>query len=102
MNVEIIFAEFGGRGAANQKWVSDIGRLDPTYSRVKKYFPEAKIICYSDDKSIGDNYDVEVRFIDSDSTPFDKDYKEGSGKLKWGYHCCDYYQIKGLLESGQI
>ena len=76
MNVEIIFAEFGGRGAANQKWESDIGRLDPTYSSVKEYFPEAKIICYSDDKSIGDNYDVEVRFIDSDSTPFDKDYKD--------------------------
>ena len=99
MNVEIIFAEFGGRGAANQKWESDIGRLDPTYSSVKEYFPEAKIVCYTDDESIGDNYEVEVRFIDSDSTPFDKDYKEGSGKLKWGYHCCDYYQIKGLLES---
>ena len=36
MNVEIIFAEFGGRGAANQKWESDIGRLDPTYSSVKE------------------------------------------------------------------
>ena len=42
---------------------------------------------------------MEVSHIDSESTPFDKDYREGSGKLKWGYHCCDYYQIKGLLES---
>ena len=37
MSLEIIFAEFGDRSAANQKWVGDIGRLDPTYSQVKKY-----------------------------------------------------------------
>ena len=35
MSLEIIFAEFGDRSAANQKWVDDIGRLDPTYSQVK-------------------------------------------------------------------
>ena len=66
MSLEIIFAEFGDRSAANQKWVGDIGRLDPTYSQVKKYFPEAKIICYSDDPSIDDGYDIEVRVVDSD------------------------------------
>ena len=99
MSLEIIFAEFGDRSAANQKWVHDIGRLDPTYSQVKKYFPEAKIICYSDDPSIDDGYDIEVRVVDSDDTPFDKSYREGSGKLKWGYHCCDYYQAQGLLNS---
>ena len=79
----------GSRDKANQKWENPIGRLDPTYQSVKAYFPEANIICYSDDESIGDGYDVEVRHIDSESTPFDKDYREGSGKLKWGYHCCD-------------
>ena len=99
MSLDIIFAEFGSRDKANQKWSNPIGRLDPTYQSVKSFFPEANIICYSDDESIGDGYDVEVRHIDSESTPFDKDYREGSGKLKWGYHCCDYYQIKGLLES---
>ena len=99
MSLDIIFAEFGDRDKANQKWENPIGRLDPTYEGVKEYFPEANIICYSDDKSIGDNYDVELRYVDPESTPFDKNYKEGSGKLKWGYHCCDYYQIKGLLES---
>ena len=99
MSLEIIFAEFGDRSAANQKWVGDIGRLDPTYSQVKKYFPEAKIICYSDDPSIDEGYDIEVRVIDSDDTPFDISYREGSGKLKWGYHCCDYYQAQGLLNS---
>jgi len=99
LSLDIIFAEFGSRDKANQKWSNPIGRLDPTYQSVKSFFPEANIICYSDDESIGDGYDVEVRHIDSESTPFDKDYREGSGKLKWGYHCCDYYQIKGLLES---
>ena len=60
MSLEIIFAEFGDRSSANQKWVSDIGRLDPTYSQIKEYFPEANVICYSDDKAIGEGYDVEV------------------------------------------
>ena len=99
MSLEIIFAEFGDRSSANQKWVSDIGRLDPTYSQIKEYFPEAKVVCYSDDDSIGEGYDIEIRVVDSDNTPFDKSYREGSGKLKWGYHCCDYYQAQGLLDS---
>lgn len=99
MNIEIIFAEFGDRSKANQKWNNNIGRLDPTYSQIKKYIPEAKIICYTDDPSIGEGYDIEVKLINSDDTPFDKNYREGSGKLKWGYHCCDYYQVQGLLDS---
>jgi hypothetical protein len=97
--LEIIFAEFGDRSKANQKWNSNIGRLDPTYSQIKKYFPEAKIVCYTDDSSISNDYDVEVRLVDSNDTPFDRNYREGSGKLKWGYHCCDYYQVQGLLDS---
>ena len=99
MSLEIIFAEFGDRSKANQKWNSNIGRLDPTYSQIKKYFPEAKIVCYTDDSSISNDYDVEVRLVDSNDTPFDRNYREGSGKLKWGYHCCDYYQVQGLLDS---
>ena len=100
MSLDIIFAEFGDRSKANQKWETSIGRLDPTYEGVKKCIPEANIICYTDDITIGDDYNgVEIRHIDSDSSPFDKDYREGSGKLKWGYHCCDYYQVQGLLDS---
>jgi len=99
LNLEIIFAEFGDRSKANQKWNSNIGRLDPTYSQIIKYFPEAKIVCYTDDSSISNDYDVEVRLVDSNDTPFDRNYREGSGKLKWGYHCCDYYQVQGLLDS---
>jgi len=48
VNIEFIFAEFGDRSVSNQKWVGDIGRLDPTYSSVKKYFPEAKLTLYTD------------------------------------------------------
>jgi len=101
MNLEIIFAEFGDRSTSNQKWVNDIGRLNPTYSSVKKYFPEAKLTCYTDNPDIGNEYeDVEIRMVGEEaSKKFDKSYKEGSGKLKWGFHCCDYYQIKGLLNS---
>ena len=31
MNLDIIFAEFGDRSKANQKWENPIGRLHPTY-----------------------------------------------------------------------
>ena len=39
MSLELIFSEFGPREQANQQWVSDFSRLDPTYSSVKQYFP---------------------------------------------------------------
>ena len=94
MSLDIIFAEFGSRDKANQKWENPIGRLDPTYQSVKAYFPDANIICYSDDESIGDGYDVEVRHIDSDSTPFDKNYKEGKISHK------DYMHKKRQMRRG--
>ena len=53
MSLDIIFAEFGDRSKANQKWENSIGRLHPTYEGVKEYFPEANIICYTDDVTIG-------------------------------------------------
>ena len=101
MNIEIIFAEFGDRTISNQKWVRNIGRLDPTYSQVKQYFPDAKLTCYTDTPDIGKQYkDVEIRMVNEEaSKKFDKSYREGSGKLKWGFHCCDYYQVQGLLNS---
>jgi hypothetical protein len=98
MNIEIIFAEFGARTSSNQKWVTDLGRLDPTYMYVKQYLPEAQIILYTDMPDLYTQYtDIEIRVIDDQI--FDKSYKEASGKLKWGFHCCDYYQAQGLLTS---
>ena len=95
MNTEFIFSEFGLRSTANQpNTFTDEHRLDPTYSSVKKYFPEAKLTLYTDIEELGKNYpDVEVRLIDIDESPFTK------SNHRWGWHCCDYYEAKGLLES---
>ena len=94
MSLEIIFAEFGPRSNSNQPTFSAEFRLDPTYASVKKYFPEADIILYTDLPEIGETYpDVEIREIKAEDTPFDKSHP------KWGGFCCDYYEANGLLES---
>ena len=95
MNVEFIFSEFGLRSTANQPdSFTDEYRLDPTYSSVKEFFPEAKLTLYTDIEELGKNYpDVEVRLVDIDESPFTK------SNHRWGWHCCDYYEAKGLLES---
>jgi hypothetical protein len=95
MNVDIIFSEFGPRSAANQKWSTQLSRLDPTYTTAKNYFPEANFIVYTDQKEIANDYpDVEVRHIN-----VDKDSPFTTRNPRYGWHCCDYYQIIGLLES---
>jgi len=98
MNVEFIFSEFRERNISNSyKALGKYGnkyRLDPTYSSIKQYFPDAKITVYTDQEHIGDVYtDVDIRLIDVDKSPFDKNNK------RWGWHCCDYYQVDGLLKS---
>lgn len=95
MDVEFIFSEFGSRSTANQpNSFTDEFRLDPTYSSVKQYFPEAKLTLYTDMKELGKNYtDVEIKLIDIDESPFTK------SNHRWGWHCCDYYEAKGLLNS---
>ena len=63
MNIEFIFSEFGSRSTANQSGFTDEFRLDPTYSSIKKFFPDAKITLYTDMKELARNYeDVEVRW----------------------------------------
>ena len=94
MNIEFIFSEFGDRSVSNQKWVGNIGRLDPTYSSVKEYFPEAKLTLYTDREELINTYkDVNVNLIDVNSSPFSK------SNHRWGWHCCDYYEAMGLLNS---
>ena len=40
MKLEIIFSEFGkNRQNNNNLEFSEVGRLDPTYSSIKQYFP---------------------------------------------------------------
>lgn len=95
MNIEIIFSEFGPRTAANQRWETLIGRLDPTYTSFKTYFPNAKYIVYTDQQDVINEYpDVEVRYINVNAdSPF------STRNTRYGWHCCDYYQIVGLLNS---
>ena len=95
MNIEFVFSEFGTRMTANQPdSFTDEYRLDPTYSSVKQFFPKAKLTMYTDNRDLGKNYDdVEIRLVDIESSPFDK------SNHRWGWHACDYYQVKGLLDS---
>ena len=95
MSVEFIFSEFGLRSTANQPGsFTDEYRLDPTYSSVKKFFPEAKLTLYTDIEELGKNYsDVEIRLVNVEESPFTK------SNHRWGWHCCDYYEAKGLLSS---
>ncbi len=95
MSVEFIFSEFGLRSTANQPGsFTDEYRLDPTYSSVKEFFPEAKLTLYTDTEELAKNYsDVEIRLVDVEESPFTK------SNHRWGWHCCDYYEARGLLES---
>ena len=93
MSLEIVFAEFGYKRGWNQTGLNESYRLDPTYSSVKQYFPDAKLTMYTDIEELADGYDVEVRLVDVNKTPFDTSHN------KFGWHCCDYYQIQGLLKS---
>ena len=96
MKLEIIFAEFGSnRNNNNNLKFNGMGRLDPTYLSVKQYFPDAKLTLYTDCPEIGDDYgDIEVRVVDVEKdSPFSKTHSY------WGWFCCDYYEVCGLLES---
>ena len=66
MSIEIVFSEFGRSRQNNNKLTfSEIGRLDPTYSSVKQYFPEDKLTCYTDCPEIGEAYsDGEIIEVD--------------------------------------
>ena len=92
MELEIIFSEFGSRNQANQRWRNPLPRLDPTYSSIKQHFPEAKLTLYTDRPEIKSDYkDIEVKVIDVENSPFNKN------NHRWGWHCCDYYHAFGLL-----
>ena len=93
MTVEFIFSEFNDRSRTHHfKFLTNYGekyRLDPTYSSIKQYFPDAKITVYTDREHIKDVYpDVEVIMIDMDNCPF-------SGRSRCPNYCNDYYQADG-------
>tara|TARA_B110000285_G_scaffold92956_1_gene106391 strand:- start:8389 stop:9147 length:759 start_codon:yes stop_codon:yes gene_type:complete len=95
MSIEIIFSEFGrkrysgGWGSANNPLPTQ--RLEPTYSSVKKYFPDAKIVLYTDTPDLVSefkNTNIEIRLV---VPPFDKSHN------RYGNRCNDFYKIVGLL-----
>ncbi|MEO1712681.1 MAG: hypothetical protein AAFU60_05040 [Bacteroidota bacterium] len=93
MKVEFIFSEFGSRELANQPFSGEL-RLHPTFQSVRRFFEGANLVLYTDQEEIGEKYPgVELRIIDVDKSPFDRK------NHRWGWHCCDYYQVQGLLES---
>ena len=94
MSLEIICAEFGPR-KNNNNLEFRMPRLDPTYTNVKNYFPDAKITLYTDRPEITNDYpDVNLHLVDVEKdTPFSKNHPY------WGWFCCDYFQIYGLLNS---
>ena len=93
MELEIIFSQFN----INTRGWKNFGmthRLDPTYSSVKQYFPNAKLTLFTDDERMADGYDdVEVKVVD------EKDFIQSKQHHKWGWNNADYYQIYGLLNS---
>jgi hypothetical protein len=93
-SLEIIFSSFGSRSNANQPkhWVDNF-ILDPTYSSVKTYFPEAKITFYTDNPLGTDKYkDINVKVIQPNELI-------QTNHHRWGINNADYYQIQGLLNS---
>ena len=93
MELEIIFAQFN---INTRGWVNfQMGhRLDPTYTSVKQYFPNAKFTLYTDDASMADGYnDINVKVIK------EEDFIQSKQHGKWGWNNADYYQIYGLLNS---
>lgn len=93
MELEIIFSQFNINTRGWKNFEMNY-RLDPTYSSVKKYFPNAKLTLFTDDKRMADGYDdVEVKVVD------EKDFIQSKQHKKWGWNNADYYQIYGLLNS---
>ena len=86
MSLEIICAEFGPR-KNNNNLEFRMPRLDPTYTNVKNYFPDAKITLYTDRPEIANDYpDVNLHLVDVEKdTPFSKNHPY------WGWFCCDYF-----------
>ena len=73
--VTVVFAEFG----------NEIN-IDPTYSSIKKYFPNAKYVLYTDK-------DINIKgIITKKVDPIFKGYRKG-------WRANDYWKVKGLLEA---
>lgn len=89
-SVEFFFCEFGEeRVNAGGNTFSQVHRLDPTFSSLKKYFPTAKFIVYTD--SDRDFPGAEVRRVTSPIP--DKSHP------RYLYRTADYFKFKCLVDS---
>lgn len=91
-NIEFIFSEFNeSRVNAGGADLSQHHRLDPSFSTLKKYFPNAKFTVYSD-------FDLQIEGVDliKVEQPVLQDKKHLARHF---YHLADYYKFKGMLNS---
>ena len=78
MSIDLIFAEFG--------------RVNVDVDHFRSYFPEAMVVLYTDcqlSRGQESRFD-EVKQVEG---PFTRD------DARYGWHMCDYWQVKGILES---
>ncbi|MDL1913525.1 MAG: hypothetical protein FDW93_03250 [Bergeyella sp.] len=92
LSIEFIFSEFNEKRVnAGGADLSQQGRLDPSLSSLKKYFPNAKYTVYSDFKLKIPN--VELKKIASPVLEEDKSHP------RHFYHLSNFYKMKGLIDS---
>lgn len=91
MSITLIMAEFGKNrvncGGTNLK---NFNRLDPALSSMLKYFPDLKLVVYTDFDIKIDLPNVRIKIVKS---IFDKNHN------RYGNRCNDYYKVLGLLEA---
>lgn len=80
MNIDIVFAQFGDKRSI----------LEPSLSSFKKYFPDARVVLYTDEmREEPSGCDIIKQFI----SPFDKQHQ------RYGHRSNDLFKGIGMLES---
>lgn len=90
ISIEFIFTEFGeNRVNAGGAALSNENRLEPTLSNIKKFFPEASVIVYTD-------FDLK---IDGVITKRVESPVVDSNHPRFGYRTGNYFKFLGMLSS---
>lgn len=92
LKIEFIFSEFNEeRVNAGGADLSKQNRLDPSFSTLKQYFPDAKFTVYSD-------FDLKIEgvHLKKIENPVLQDQKNLPRHF---YHLADFYKFKGMLDS---
>jgi hypothetical protein len=78
MQIDLIFAEFG--------------RVNVDTDHFRQYFPEARLILYTDVPGLFPKY-KEFDDVVTVYEPFDRSHP------RYGWRMCDYWQVRGMLDS---